>query len=288
MLGKLLKHEFHATGKILPISYLGVVVLFLVGWMFKLIFKDILAATIIPIILLVLGTIFLFIFTYVVIIMRFYRSMYGREGYLTQTLPVSKSALLSSRIIVFVTWLIATTIVVLFACAGIAFLALDADPKQFFEIIQTLYGTSPTMFLYLLVAMIASTLLFAFEVFFSISLANTSKFLKNNIAFSVVFLLITYIIVELFGVVAMLFIPLTIVIDPITGGATWSTHTMFEEMKNAIVEGINSATADPGATTTISTTTNAIGVGSIFTSILFIIVLFFLTKYLMKHKINIK
>ena len=65
-------------------------------------------------------------------------------------------------------------------------------------------------------------------------------------------------------------------------------NSASEEMKNAIVEGINSATADPGATTTISTTTNAIGVGSIFTSILFIIVLFFLTKYLMKHKINVK
>ena len=273
MLNKLLKYEFKATSKLLPVGYLFIVIVFLLGLFAKNVFHAAVAYTL-PAILLLLGSIFVLIFTYVVTITRFYKSLFGSEGYLTQTLPVSKAQLLGSRIIVFVVWFIAGTIAFIAGLFGFLYL-LTSDVANVWETIRNVFLSSPWYFGYLLASTIIGAFLFAFEIFFCICLANTSKFLRNNIAFSFVFYIIIMAIVGVVDVLTMMFIPLSIKTDVFTGQTSLMFKTMFSGM------------AELGPSSATSAVTY-IGVGSVIFDVILIGVLWALSNHLLKNKVNVK
>lgn len=275
MLGKLLKYEFAATSKILPVSYIATAVLLLLGWGIKSIFKDAAFAYVSLILFIVLSIIFIFIFTYVVIITRFHHSMFGNEGYLNQTLPVKKSILLISRIIVFLTWYIVSIAVIIISI--ICFVTIiSGDWHSVWDSIKLSFGNNVTMYIFLLAAVVIQSLLFGFTVFFSISLANTSKFIKNNVAFSFVFYIISYVICSIIDVATMALIPLSIRLDTLTGEPTIVKHNMISWMIDLIAE-------KPEAMSV-----QYIGIGSVFIDILLIVAFFLLTNWLIKGKTNVK
>ena len=107
MLGKLIKHELKATGRILLPLYFIVLLLSL--------FNRLLTNT--NVFSGVLGTIRIFMMTaygisilatlavtFVVVILRFYKNLMADEGYLMFTLPVKPSQLINSKLIVSFLW----------------------------------------------------------------------------------------------------------------------------------------------------------------------------------------
>ena len=117
MLGKLLKHEFRATGRTMLPIYGAVIVLSVlasisgrmmdrkIGSFLYILFGLIIAA-------FVIGVIAAVIMTAVMMIKRFYTNYLKDEGYLMHTLPVSVHALVWSKMLVSVVWFAATFVVI--------------------------------------------------------------------------------------------------------------------------------------------------------------------------------
>lgn len=113
MLGKLLKHEWKCTWKVGCMMLLGLVLVSFFGWfsfqapMWKSMANDTYYDGISMWDLFSIGTLFMYIImliglNYGIIIymgVRFYKTMYTDEGYLTHTLPVSKHQILVSKIL---------------------------------------------------------------------------------------------------------------------------------------------------------------------------------------------
>lgn len=115
MLGKLLKHEMKAVSRLLLPVYMVLVVFtiatrIVVNLQFEGVF------TIIPgavIGLYVLSLIAIFVVSFVIIIIRFYKNLVTDEGYLMFTLPVKPYQLINSKLIISVLWTILGFITVL-------------------------------------------------------------------------------------------------------------------------------------------------------------------------------
>ena len=114
MLGKLIKHEFRATAMFIGLLFAGLLGLAALSRLFMFLEQQ-LAIFSLPLgITLGFYVVFAFaamIVVYVIIIRRFYMNVYGDEGYLTLTLPVKRSYIILSKLIVGVVWLIAQLIV---------------------------------------------------------------------------------------------------------------------------------------------------------------------------------
>jgi len=117
MLGKLLKHEFRATGRVLLPAMGAVLALALLGNLsMRLIqssssgFLAVLLGLVIA--AFIIGMIALCILTMVIMVLRFYRNLLGHEGYLMHTLPVSVHELVWSKLIVSLVWFLAAGLLV--------------------------------------------------------------------------------------------------------------------------------------------------------------------------------
>lgn len=117
MLGKLIKHEFRATGRVmLPI--LAAVLLLAVMANVSIRLMDAVDSTFLRfvfglvIFLFVIGMIAAAIMTIVIMVSRFYRNLLKDEGYLMHTLPVSVHELIWSKLIVSFVWFVVTFLVI--------------------------------------------------------------------------------------------------------------------------------------------------------------------------------
>ncbi len=222
MLGKLIKHEFRATGRtMLPI--LGVV---LIMALLANLSSPGFEVTDVTIIQILLGLLFAFLFigiiaagvvALVVMINRFYKNVLGEEGYLTMTLPVSTHAIIWSKLIVSFVWFVATAIVALIAMfltvAGIARMDLSYIFSNFptlSEVLNDFYTfsgfNSSTMPVFVLEA-VAYSFLSALVIclHFYASMAIGHGFKNRKVLMSVVF----------FIVISFIFQLLTIYVSPL-------------------------------------------------------------------------
>lgn len=117
MLGKLIKYDFKATGRLLVPTLIGLICLTLFGRIIlniefpsQLEFIQALFITT-YIILMIIAVVAFFI----IIIINFYRNLLGDEGYLTFTLPVKSRTILTSKIIVGSLWSLVSLIVAIAA-----------------------------------------------------------------------------------------------------------------------------------------------------------------------------
>ena len=125
MLGKLLKHEFRATGRIM-LPMLGA--LALLAGMANLSFRGI-EYTDSVIVNLILGFVIVLFFlglfaaavlSVVIVVYRFYKNLLRDEGYLMFTLPVSVHSLVWSKLIAACCWILLTALV----CTGLLLLTV--------------------------------------------------------------------------------------------------------------------------------------------------------------------
>ena len=155
MLRKLIKHEFKATARLIPLLFL-IVLTMSVAVHFALKLYDI---NDLPVVLELLLALFMllfgaalgavFIVCIVVMVIRFKRNLLGDEGYLTMTLPVSLSSLIWAKIIVSVIWLILAAIVD-FIAVFIAYLTNSSIVDAFrdiWDILMRLSGGNAAVFI---------------------------------------------------------------------------------------------------------------------------------------------
>ena len=126
MLGKLIKHEFRATGRIM-LPVLGVLVLLsaLSGVSIRVLDSG-LESNLLNVISVLLATAYFFgvfaagVLSLVLMIQRFYSNLMGNEGYLSLTLPVGADAHIFSKLIVSSVWFAATGIICMLSIFVIA------------------------------------------------------------------------------------------------------------------------------------------------------------------------
>ena len=213
MLGKLFRHEWKATARLLLLLYLAVPALFLAGWLIRLIGNKFLI--LFPAILLVCAGVALFFLTFAFLIMRYHKSMFGNEGYLTQTLPVGKGSLLFVKLCTSFLWVILSTAAAILAVGLGLWLAdinlIDAV-SQFFAILRSQAPEPVYQFMIGLVigSAVVGALGFLIEVFFAVTLANTGPFLKNNIVFSFLFYLAAATVMSIVSSLLTTFVPISL------------------------------------------------------------------------------
>lgn len=140
MLGKLLKHELKATGRILLPLYLIMIGLSLVNRVLSDIniyngpLNIIRGFMIAAYGIAILATL---VITFVVIVLRFYKNLMSDEGYLMFTLPVKPALLINSKLVVSLLWNIVSMIIV-----GTSLLIILATPDRmdvFFEFFDFIF-----------------------------------------------------------------------------------------------------------------------------------------------------
>lgn len=109
MLGKLYKHEFKETAKLLIPLNLVLIIFTIIGAI--MLSTDILQnenfeiLAVTCMMLYIMSIFTVFIVTMVYLTIRFYKTMYSRQGYLTHTLPVSTSSIINTKIVVSSVWM---------------------------------------------------------------------------------------------------------------------------------------------------------------------------------------
>ena len=199
MLGKLIKHEFKACSRYFLPIYVALLLIFLLNG-FTLPKTSDSAISLIMIILLTSVTLlFIFINLYVTI-KRFASSIYGEEGYLTNTLPVTVNQLIASKAITILIYSFFSTIVL-----GIAILLLMLPNiskvnilnishvlKDIMKVVnQSDINISLSIFNFTLVFII-STISATIYIYFSISVAH----LKQCVNHKYIYGFITYFIIS--------------------------------------------------------------------------------------------
>ena len=208
MLGKLIKHEFKATWKVLGLLDGALIVLGLIGFLVMGTMKGFLESNqgdqgIAGLITASYVTWFLLYFlsifaanlgTAIFLTIRYYRSMYSAEGYLTFTLPVRTSELLHARMITGYFWtllsLLLTGLSVFFMCTGFVSQLPPEDQEEIFEgvmeILDVLNGGTIALAVVAGAVSVMQGLLF---LFFCISVGQLWQ--KNKIAGAVLCFIIT-------------------------------------------------------------------------------------------------
>lgn len=175
MLGKLLKHEFRATARVM-LPLFGVLLALSVLGNLSIRILDSEKSNLLQLLgSLVIAVFFIALFavcvmSVVIMVQRFHNNLLTDEGYLMFTLPVSVHSLVWSKIIVSVVWFVGTGLVVLLAVAAVTFRVeymhdLAAQIQDLFQHIPQLYSLnfaaiSAEILLMTLLSAIALCLLF--------------------------------------------------------------------------------------------------------------------------------
>lgn len=274
MLNKLLKHEFIATGRIMGAVYavVALIMAYVLGSYY--INKD--TATtgqMLGITVLLVISACSFFLTAIVMIMNFQKSLYGDQGYLSFTLPVKGSTLLISKIFASTVWFVAA-FVCLMGTAVVTFVVLKEDilGDETYSLVETilpmfLNGKSvATVITTAVVYMVAYFIQFAvvtLEMYFAITLANTRHFQKKYTLWTIVFTIGVFYVVEKIS---------SIFSDNLSMGLS-VTGNSFKFV-------FGEATAVAGST--------FINLIDPIIYLVFGVVLYYATFYLMNKKINIK
>ncbi len=158
MLAKLFKHEFRETAKLLvPLNISLIAVAFIGNVMLAFDALNGLTALKSFFIAFYSLTIFaLFILTSVYLTVRFYKTMYASQGYLTHTLPVSTVSILNTKIIAASFWLVFAVIATLFSLYILEYTGTNIDASSLARLkteIEAVSGMSFWLFWLLLAAM---------------------------------------------------------------------------------------------------------------------------------------
>ena len=262
MLGKLIKHEIRATGRIIPMFYIAIVTTFLTGLIGNLIDNSYLHG--LATFLMIISIFAINIVTLVVVVTRYYKNLFGNEGYLTGTLPVDKSLILATKIIVGIGWIILKYIATAFCTFGLLFInneiTLELFQQSLFELVKTLFNEQyvrSTIF-YFLATIIIQTMLFIAKIYCAITIAHTKPFIKHSVGFSILWYFIIGIIIDSIDAI-LIFIPFGINVE--TG------HIVTETMLSG---------------------SGVLGLANLVSNVIVSIVLFLITNSLLYSKTSLK
>jgi hypothetical protein len=274
MLGKLLKQEFIATGRIMGALYavVAIIMAYVLGSYY--ISRDTAnVGQMLGVMVLLIITSCSFILTAVVMIVNFQKTLYGEQGYLSFTLPVKSVSLLTSKVITSTVWFIAAFICLMGSAAISGFVIKeDVIGEESYSMIESilpmfLNGKSLST---LITSIIVSTIgyfikfaVFTVELYFAISLANTRHFQKRYVLWTIIFSLGILVIIEKIS---------NLISDNVTFGLS------------VVGSKISLVTSQ----TQIVSNASFINLMSIIISIVFGVAFFYATFYVMNKKVNIR
>jgi hypothetical protein len=263
MLGKLMKYEWKATWKLLlPINMLIIVMTFLACITVQMDFftsdNSMVALTGMLILLTYIGSMFVVVIgTAIYLIYRFYTSTYGEQGYLLHTLPVDKHHIIVAKVLVSTAWifismvLMIMSVIFLFAEQGEYF---EAFFKGFQSVIENWGGDELSGFMLLMTLIATVFYIFArvLKVTACISMGQMSA--NHKLLSSFGFYFAFYIIQKIFTLL----------------------YYVFVEIVNGISDSL-----------LLYYFSNS-WEGTLISSILYSVVFYLLTWYMMEHKLNLE
>jgi hypothetical protein len=286
MLTKLIKHEFRATAKTFMWLYIAFMIIAAVNALFghsgmaayvSGAGADLASASQAPspvgallVIIYVLSIAAISIGTLVVIILRFYRNLMGNEGYLMMTLPVSREKNILSKLIVAVVWnicsslLIIASIILIVGSGG--FLNYIAEAISSLSAIGLPVGQ---MIATIILTMIVSTI--AGILMLYAAMAIGPNLLKNRLGGSI----LAFIIIA----VSSQFVSLGIMFGVVSASGSFA----MQIPSVVSPEGIDSA----ALLQTVQGTMHNLTVGSLVSYGIIAVVCWFLTRYMLKKKLNL-
>lgn len=242
MLGKLFKHEFKATGKfLLPlnlalvgVTIIGMIVIGLNVFAANGMVTAFLAVSLV--IFYILAIIALFIVTYIFLMMRFYRSMYSSEGYLTHTLPVSSFSILNTKILVSVFWAFLTMALTAVSALALIFTALNStgeisssDWSRVWSELEYVFGMSiGSMIGWMLLFMLISSFSGLLMIYCSISIGQL--FNKHKVGAAIVTYVIIYIVLQILNMIISLGKSMKAMTDPVYYMTVYDEMSTFRDI----------------------------------------------------------
>lgn len=243
MFRKLVKHEFIATRRLVPLVWLATVVLAAVNLIARQVDISWLAGTsMVFLVVLAVGQVLI---TYVVIVTRYYKSLYSDEGYLTHTLPVKAGSLLGSKVLTSFVWLMLSYLI---AAAVFIILAFYVTRQQDLTLLQIYRDFKASIGFKdghavlaggLFIGYLVFTLLLQMsQLFFAMSFGSQARFHHLGIAGPIIFYLVLNFILEMLTLAAMVFVPLGIELRLDAGsglptaGPSFVGHGMLELIRN--------------------------------------------------------
>lgn len=190
MLGKLIKHEFKSTAHSMFAIYLSALITFIVMCLVFFIKNK----TLMVISSVALGGICVaaLVITLFAIIGTFNKSLYGNQGYLSFTLPVTGNSLLASKTVVSLCWVLISFVFAIAVTLFLIFYWVAQTSENVKSIVDTVYSmlqemqgvpdaeTALKSIIVIVVFMFIKALFLIFKVSFAITVANTKQFQKMN------------------------------------------------------------------------------------------------------------
>lgn len=270
MLGKLIKNDFktsaHTMGMIylaaaIAVAFMAFAYIFEVTWISGVATMALLAISVIAVVV-----------TFVCVIADFQKTLFGNQGYLSHTLPVTSGQLVVSKLVVSFSWMLLSYvagIAILLGVYGYASAMIGDDVKVAFQLLTLFFEGLPSgatvkivVALGLLVIFIRIVVLIA-QLYFAITLSNTRVMSKFGTFAAIIIFFALFLLMTVASTVLANYIPLSIVAD--SAGIRFSTSSTMAD-PNGFTFGI---------------------VGTLF-NIISSVVLFGASAKLMDTKINIK
>lgn len=188
MLGKLIKYEFKATGRVILPLFGALLLVAIVSRLFiSLQFK---VPSSIGVAIAVILMISVFVIVFVITLTRFYKNLLREEGYLMLTLPVSADSLIWSKLLVAAVWNVLSLLV---AAIAVGIMAMTQIPwgdiiSGFRELLQQLqnYGVPQAQLTILIVEFILGCIISLFSgiIVFYACMASSLLVNKHRVLFS--------------------------------------------------------------------------------------------------------
>ena len=273
MLGKLLKYEIKHSARYTATIYLATIAFAAVSVIALLINSTWLG--VMSCFMLYFAGFASVIVTLVSVIKNFYDTLYGRQGYLTFTLPVKCSTVLLSKLIVSVLWIIAGFLVMGLTLVVVFLYAKEKSESIFetfldsflmsglAEVLPSGLVIAETVIMLAIMALL-TVITYVGYVFFVVTVANTGKFQSHP---------------KLFG--ALTFLAIFLVVNTLSNTLTETIPLTF----NVATDRVFFAFADMFS---VEGTLLSYGIGGTIFSALVAGGLLAATGYIMEHKVNVK
>lgn len=276
MIGKLLKNDFKAGLRSMGNIYLAALIAcgaMVISAFFKSGFVSFLTSAAVIVIAFVAV-----IVTYASVVFGANKSLFGREGYLTQTLPVRTTSLIFSKWFTASVWVLISYCFVLLAGFGVVFYwtVQNSEGAELYDMIYSFaqgFGLADSKVV--IKALIVQSVIGLFNacilvmfIFFSITLSNVRPFNRFGTFGVIIYLALTLFVVQ---------------------GATWGLEALCDISLVITNTGEMMMTIDPGAVDRVMYDGGmAVGFTGVYFKALVTVFLYIITVQLTENKINLK
>ena len=254
MLGKLLKHDFKSTGKVLIPLYLFLVLVTIIGSILlgtKILQRDEMLPLAIALLIMYILMIFaISVITIIFLTVSYYRNMFSAQGYLTFTLPASTWSIFNSKVIVGFCWVLINSILTFLSAitligsaAGFKTLGMILREVFFTDLFTTvepgmgsnssllsIMGYTPAQFILLMIIMVLGACFYSVAMTYG-CVTIGQLFAKHKVAGAILTYAVLYFVLQIVMTVAMLFISFRGMFD-ILADAYMSDEVFVETMQS--------------------------------------------------------